>query len=168
MSAHRHRIGFGRSMLLAAIAGFAVGPFTPGLTSAMPPGASAQLGTVVRDQGPVVATTRTSRRRRRQAEHEAGSAMNSLRREIEAVVGALSGRQWNRIRRFMYRATKIPRDKLGRMADAEIIAKRCVPQYRLAARGPLLMGVHRQGVILVTSGRRAIGVPWSWLAQAAA
>lgn len=168
MSMHRHRLSLGARALILGMAGFAVGPFMPGALSATPPGASAQRGAGVREQAPVVATEQSSRRRRRNAQLAAGSAMNSLRREIEAVVGALSGRQWNRIRRFMYRATKIPRDTAGRMADAAIIAKRCVPQYRLAGRGPLLMGVHRQGVILVTSGRRAIGVPWSWLAQAAA
>lgn len=169
MSTHRSHFALRSRALLIGMAGFAVGAFTPGATSATPSGVSTQLPTVSREQGPVIATAPSTRRRRRwRGERSAGSAMNSLRREIETVVGALSGRQWNRIRRFMYRAEKIPRDKLGQMADAQIIAKRCTPQYRLAGLGPCLMGVHRQGVILVTSGRRAIGVPWAWLAQAAA
>lgn len=81
-----------------------------------------------------------------------------LRHILERQCGALSGRQWVRVRRWLTRASRLPVEQ--RTSGPALIRRRLRPHELLAARGWFVFLVHPKGVVFRAA--RA-GSPWMLL-----
>ena len=127
---------------------------------------------------PVAVITATRRRRttRRWRQARGSNPHDVLRHALEARVGRMSGRQWNRVRRYLQRAATLAPvamtvrqwtpDHRQQLAHA-LIAKRCQPTVQLGARGPFLVATAVEGPVLLSAlGPNHVNlVTWAELAK---
>lgn len=160
----RPRTAIFSRIALAAVAGLMAGPqvqmpVTLGISAATQAPAP-------REQSPIPAPTRAARRKRR-ATMRATSYRKSLRRVIEERTGALTARQWVRIRRYLSRAARLHGLTAGMdyPPAAGIVRLRVQPMIRQADFGAVLLALHKDGVVFIGQRSRVpvLGLRWKWI-----